>query len=86
MMARFATGSHVRESWEIATVESRSGARARRRGDAVDRPITKGAATSALARELRNPAAWLTTVTTRLCLDLLRKRREVPCQPATSPH
>ncbi|CAM2829635.1 sigma-70 family RNA polymerase sigma factor [Saccharomonospora xinjiangensis] len=33
-------------------------------------------------REIRNPGAWLTTVTTRLCLDLLRGRREVPRQPA----
>ena len=30
--------------------------------------------------EIRNPAAWLTTVTTRLCLDVLRRRREVPTE------
>ncbi|EHR60346.1 RNA polymerase sigma factor, sigma-70 family [Saccharomonospora cyanea NA-134] len=107
-------------------MESRSGARARRRGNAVDRPITKGAAVTparlelfescrpqllcmafritgsdpdaedvvqeawiryerADARGLHNPAAWLTTVTTRLCLDLLRKRREVPWQPGDLP-
>ena len=27
---------------------------------------------------VRNVAAWLTTVATRLCLDVLRKRREIP--------
>ncbi|WP_236538958.1 sigma-70 family RNA polymerase sigma factor [Spiractinospora alimapuensis] len=37
------------------------------------------------ARDIRNPAAWLTTVTTRVCLDLLRKRREVPWDPTDIP-
>lgn len=37
------------------------------------------------AHEIRNPEAWLTTVTTRLCLDLLRRRREVPWQPGDLP-
>lgn len=32
-------------------------------------------------RDIGNLAAWLTTVTTRVCLDLLRKRREVPRDP-----
>ncbi len=31
--------------------------------------------------DVRNPAAWLMTVTTRLCLDLLRRRREAPQEP-----
>jgi RNA polymerase sigma factor (sigma-70 family) len=34
--------------------------------------------------EIRNPAAWLTTVTTRLCLDVLRRRREVPTEQVPS--
>lgn len=29
-------------------------------------------------REVRNVAAWLTTIVARLCLDTLRRRREVP--------
>lgn len=31
--------------------------------------------------DIHNAAAWLTTVTTRLCLDCLRRRREVPQDP-----
>jgi len=31
--------------------------------------------------DVRNVPAWLTTVVTRLCLDLLRRRREVPQDP-----
>jgi RNA polymerase sigma factor (sigma-70 family) len=32
-------------------------------------------------RDVRNLPAWLTTVVTRLCVDLLRRRREVPQDP-----
>jgi len=32
--------------------------------------------------EVRNVSAWLTTVVTRLCLDSLRRRRNVPREPA----
>lgn len=35
-------------------------------------------------RDIRNVPAWLTTVTTRLCLDSLRRRRESPHEPAES--
>lgn len=35
--------------------------------------------------EIRNLPAWLTTVVTRLCVDLLRRRREYPRQPAELP-
>lgn len=38
--------------------------------------------TRAAPEDLRNPAAWLTTVVTRLCLDLLRRRREDPQAPS----
>jgi RNA polymerase sigma factor (sigma-70 family) len=34
---------------------------------------------------VRNVAAWLTTVVTRLCLDVLRRSRERPCAPAELP-
>jgi RNA polymerase sigma-70 factor, ECF subfamily len=34
---------------------------------------------------VRNVAAWLTTVVTRLCLDLLRRSRERPCAPDELP-
>jgi RNA polymerase sigma factor (sigma-70 family) len=34
---------------------------------------------------VRNVAAWLTTVVTRLCLDVLRRARESPCAPAELP-
>ena len=32
--------------------------------------------------DVRNVPAWLTTVVTRLCLDVLRRAREVPQEPA----
>ena len=35
--------------------------------------------------QLRNAPAWLTTVVTRLCLDVLRRAREYPHQPADLP-
>ncbi|MER7542140.1 sigma-70 family RNA polymerase sigma factor [Actinomadura sp.] len=35
--------------------------------------------------EIRNPQAWLTTVVTRLCLDLLRRSREQPRRPEELP-
>ncbi|CND87828.1 RNA polymerase sigma factor SigJ-like protein [Mycobacterium tuberculosis] len=35
--------------------------------------------------EIRNTQAWLTTVVTRLCLDLLRRSREYPRQPEELP-
>jgi RNA polymerase sigma-70 factor (ECF subfamily) len=35
--------------------------------------------------QVQNVPAWLTTVATRLCLDLLRRARECPCQPADLP-
>jgi RNA polymerase sigma factor (sigma-70 family) len=35
---------------------------------------------SADTSEVRNVPAWLTTVATRLCLDALRRRREVPSE------
>lgn len=35
--------------------------------------------------EIRNTQAWLTTVVTRLCLDLLRRSREYPRQPEDLP-
>jgi RNA polymerase sigma-70 factor (ECF subfamily) len=31
--------------------------------------------------DVRNVSAWLTTVVTRLCVDLLRRRRETPREP-----
>lgn len=34
------------------------------------------------AGDVRNVAAWLTTVVTRLCLDVLRRAREQPREPA----
>lgn len=38
--------------------------------------------------EIRNPAAWLTTTLTRVCLDQLRargRRQEIRCSPTLSP-
>lgn len=35
--------------------------------------------------DVRNVSAWLTTVVTRLCLDLLRRKREQPYAPADLP-
>ena len=35
--------------------------------------------------KIRNTQAWLTTVVTRLCLDLLRRSREYPRQPEELP-
>ncbi len=35
--------------------------------------------------EVHNVAAWLTTVVTRLCLDLMRRSREYPKEPAELP-
>ncbi|MFI0357015.1 sigma-70 family RNA polymerase sigma factor [Actinomadura sp. 9N407] len=37
------------------------------------------------AGQVRNVAAWLTTVVTRLCLDLLRRSRETPEPPEDLP-
>ncbi|MFA1540512.1 sigma-70 family RNA polymerase sigma factor [Actinomadura monticuli] len=37
------------------------------------------------ADEIRNVQAWLTTVVTRLCLDLLRRSREEPRRPEDLP-
>ena len=37
------------------------------------------------AGEIRNDQAWLTTVVTRLCLDLLRRSREDPRRPEDLP-
>jgi RNA polymerase sigma factor (sigma-70 family) len=36
-------------------------------------------------REIHNVAAWLTTVVTRLCLDMLRRSSEQPHEPAELP-
>ena len=35
--------------------------------------------------DVRNVPAWLTTVVTRLCIDWLRRRRDVPHEPADLP-